>query len=166
MSRRLEDPARPLIRRTLQERIGALAVTVLALNLVFLLIFIAGWFAGWFQVSLGRNEANAPWRLQVTLNPRRVADDLRETASTLQAASEVDTVIGEVVKHDLPSNRITVETEQGQQVTARINDATQIPKDGNGDSPSTFQAGDRIELVYREQEGQNHAVQIARVERN
>ena len=166
MSHRLQDPEHILTRRTLRERFVAVAVTVLALNATFLVIVLVGWLAGWFHVSAGRSETDSRWRFQLTLNPSEVTDDLRETAATLKVATEVNTVIGDVVRYDVQSNRITIQTAKGQQVTARINDVTKIQNRGRGASPPGLQAGDRIELVFHEQDGQNHAIQISLLEGN
>ncbi len=157
--------------RSFHERVVGLAMFILALNVAVLVLFIVGWLAGWFEVSVDRNQPARQWRLQVALNTGEVADDVEETvedtqrtAASLQAATELDTVIGNVVQNDAANHRLTVRTEKGEQVTAHLNEATKAEADGQKVSPEVFRQGDRIELTFREQDGQNHAVQIARLE--
>jgi hypothetical protein len=166
MSRRLEDPKHPRPRRTFRERVTALAVTVLALNVAMVVFLLVGWLAGWLSLSIGRDQPQSQWRFLVRLNTGQVADDLQETVATLEAAVQMDTVVGEVVANNSERDRITVETEKGKRVTARINEATELKSQGDATSASAFQAGDRVELVFREQNGRNEAVRIAHLERN
>jgi hypothetical protein len=157
MSRRLEDPKHPRPRRTLRERVVALAMVVLALNVTAVAIFLAAWLAGWIRLSAGGAESDQ-WRFQFTLNAGRVAEDMQKTASSLRTASEVDTVIGDVVHHDRESGRVIVRDKEGAQVTARINDATEI------EGPASMPAGERVELIYRHRDGENQALRIELLE--
>ncbi len=175
MSHKLQDRgvSAPKPRRSLRENVASAAVVVFALNVAVVVVFLVGWLAGWFHISVDRQKAAQQWRLQVTMNTGRLADDMQKTvedtqrtAASLQAAAELDTVIGRVVENDPASDRLTVRTEEGEQLTARVNEATHIEVDGAQASPAVFRPGDRVELVFREQNGQNHAVEIERLEGN
>ena len=132
-------------------------MVVLALNVTAVALFLAALLAGWIRLSAGGAESGH-WRFQLTLNAGRAAEDMQESAASLRTASEVDTVIGDVVRHDRESGRVIVRNEEGEQVTARINDATEI------EGPSSMPAGERIELVFRHRGGENHAIRIERLE--
>jgi hypothetical protein len=140
-------------------------MTVLAFNVVALVLLLVGWLAGWLAFSIERDKPESKWGILVQLNTDRVADDVQETAATLEAAADVDTVVGDVVRR-VGDDRITVQPEKGQEITARINDATELAPRAGAPSPAAFETGDRVELVFREQDGRNEAVRIAHVERN
>ncbi len=160
-------------RRSFRDRLVNAALVVLAFNVGLAIVFVGGWLAGWFHVSIDRAKAAQQWRLQVTLNTNQVADDVEETVedtkravASLRSAAELDAVIGQVVQHDLARQELTVRSDRGEQVIARMSEATEIEVNGAQAAPSAVQPGDRVELVYRQQDGQNHAVEIERLERN
>jgi hypothetical protein len=156
-------------RRTFRERVVAAAMVVFALNLLVLTLLAVGLLAGWVHLGFDRGDVQGQWRLNLTMNTGEVVEDVRETAQetqelagSLETAAEMNTVIGDVVEKDAAANRLTVQTDQGEKVTARVNNATQVEVEGADATPASIRPGDRVELVFRENEGENYAVKIER----
>jgi hypothetical protein len=156
-------------RRTFRERVAVAATLVFGLNLLALTLLVVGLIAGWIHLSFDRGEAQGQWRLQLTMNTGEVVEDVQETvqetqelAGSVETAAEMNTVIGDVVQKDGAANRLTVQTDEGEQVTARLNNATEVEVDGAESSPASIRQGDRVELVFRENNGENHAVKVER----
>lgn len=173
MTRTLSEEREITVRRlTFRERMAGLATFVFLLNLLVLTLVLVGWLAGWLHFAANRGDVAGQWQVRATLNTSRVAEDMQETidetrklAGSLETATEMNTVIGKVVEQNAAADHLTVQTKEGEKIMAELNEATKVEIDGAQTTPSAIHSGDRVELVYQEKDGRQHAVKVARLDK-
>lgn len=173
MAKELDDTGRRHHTRehTWRERIHQTAMIVFVVNVLVLMVFVGGWLSGWFHVSAGQGEADGQFRFQLAVNTSEFADDVQnaveetqKATETIETVTELSTATGKVIDNDVAGHSLTIADKDSGQVKVKVNEVTEVKLDGEKASMNQIQAGDKVQVVFREKSGENFALKIQRLQ--
>src|SRR5271165_5369639 len=84
-------------------------------------------------------------------------------ASPSWAAENSQTVKGRIQEVHLATRQLEVTTDQGKELTLRVDEGTKLERNGKEVSLDQFQKGMPVKVVFESRDGQNRVVSMTRL---
>jgi hypothetical protein len=137
------------------------------LVILFLVVLGLGLYFDWFHFSWNRNDEGKQNGVSFNVNRERIAHDTERAGQAVknvgrkvaQAAhsAQTHTVRGTVTKVDMTDRQLTLTTADNQSLTVVLPTNARIRRNDVNANVENLAAGDRVEVVYRDENGKHMA---------
>jgi predicted negative regulator of RcsB-dependent stress response len=142
-----------------------------ALVIVFLIALGLGLYFDWFSFKLNRNEEGKASGVSFQVDRERIAKDTERASQAVknlgqkisgsgngQAATH--TVKGTLMNVDQKDRQLTLKTSEDKAVEVVLPQATKIRRNDVEVNLDGLMPGDRLEVIYRDEDGKNVADKV------
>jgi hypothetical protein len=129
---------------------------LLALLLVVVVVLGVGFYLGWFHLSARHDAATDQVHLVFDINRGKIEQDAKKAG----APKESHQAKGQVVEIDEATSRLSIRTADEKTLTIQAEPSTMIRRDGVDVGMDSLTQGDRVLVLYREENGKNVAESI------
>jgi Cu/Ag efflux protein CusF len=138
-----------------------------ALLILFVVALGLGLYFDWFNVSWNRNDEGKRNGVSVNVNRGKIAHDTERASEAVKNmgrkiapaahSTTTHTIKGTVTSVDMNDRRVTLTTADNQTLTVVLPNNARISRNNVSANVENLAMGDRVEVVYRDEDGKHVA---------
>ena len=141
---------------------------IVALVIVFVIAVGLGLYFDWFGFRVNRNEEGKATGVSFQVNKERIAKDTERATEAVKnlgkkisgSGAATHTVKGTLMNVDQKDRQLTLKTADDKEVPVVLPQATKIRRNDVDVNLDGLMPGDRLEVIYRDEDGKHVADKV------